>query len=397
MLKTRRGNVSSETIQHYIETKGDNMQLTYVLELLKPTKRKQNIFLNNIAEVVKNRQFVADKLKAGETKLSSADFKEINLPSAVKNQNIREVKALYKLFLKSDSNKDNLEFKDNQPICYNNQNYKIDGSIISIPLYTTKCQRFAFPIKQTKRFEELQQYIESGCKLGKASLFYKRGKWYFAVTIKISDKETTNSNVMGIDIGLRQLAVASIKTPKGKEINRQFHNGKQAGFIRKKYRSLRRKLAQSKKVKAIKTIDDKEQRWMVDLNHKISRQLVNLAVQEQVGTIIMENLENIRNTAKSLNRAGSTTKSSYRTRRDRNLHSWTFYQLQQFIEYKAELAGIKVEYINPKYTSQSCSKCAKVKKSNRKANLYSCECGNHIHSDLNASRNIANKYSASVS
>jgi putative transposase len=348
--------------------------------LLKPTKRKQNIFFNNIAEVVKNRQSVAGKLKAGETKLSSADFKEIKLPSAVKNQNIREVKALYKMFLKFDSDKDNLEFKDNQPICYNNQNYKIDNHIISIPLYTSKSQRFAFPVKQTKRFKELQQNIESGCKLGKASLFYKRGKWYFAVTIKIADKKTTNSNVMGIDIGLRQLAVASVKTPQGREINRQFHNGKQAGFIRKKYRSLRRKLGQIKKIKAIKTIDDKEQRWMIDLNHKISRQLVNLAVQEQVGTIIMENLENIRNTAKSLNRA------------DRNLHSWTFYQLQQYIEYKAELAGIKVEYINPKYSSQSCSKCAKVKKSNRKANLYSCQCGNHIHSDLNASRNIVNKY-----
>ena len=368
-----------------LKIKGDNMQLTYVLELLKPTKRKENIFLNNIAEVVKNRQTVADKLKAGETKLSSADFKEINLPSAVKNQNIREVKALYKLFLKSDSDKDNLEFKDNQPICYNNQNYKIDNHIISIPLYTSKCQRLAFPVKQTKRFEDLQQHIESGCKLGKASLFYKRGKWYFAVTIKFSDKETTNSNVMGIDIGLRQLAVASVKTPQGKEVNRQFHNGKQAGFIRKKYRSLRRKLGQSKKVKAIKNINDKEQRWMTDLNHKISRQLIDLAVQEQVGTIIMDNLENIQNTAKSLNRA------------DINLHSWTFYQLQQFIEYKAKLAGIKVEYINPKYTSQSCSKCDKVKKSNRKANLYSCECGNHIHSDLNASRNIANKYLASVS
>jgi len=272
------------------------MQLTYVLELLKPTKRKQNIFLNNIAKVVKNRQTIADKLKAGETKLSSADFKEINLPSAVKNQNIKEVKALYKLFLKSDSDKDNIEFKDNQPICYNNQNYKVDGHIISIPLYTSRCQRFAFPVKQTERFKKLQQYIESGCKLGKASLFYKRGKWYFAVTIKIADKENTNSNVMEVDIELKQLAVGSVKTPQGKEINRQFHNGNQAGFIRKKYRLLRRNLGQSKKVKAIEKINNKEQRWMTDLNHKISRQLINLAVQEQVGTIIMENLENIRNT-----------------------------------------------------------------------------------------------------
>jgi hypothetical protein len=39
---------------------------------------------------------------------------------------------------------------------------------------------------------------------------------------------------------------------------------------------LRRKLGQSKKVKAIKKINDKEQRWMMDLNHKISRQLINL-------------------------------------------------------------------------------------------------------------------------
>jgi len=81
---------------------------------------------------------------------------------------------------------------------------------------------------------------------------------------------------MGIDIGLRQLAVASVKNHQGKEINRQFHSGKQAGFIRKKYRMLRRKLGQSKKVKAIKNINDKEQRWMTDLNHKISRQLINL-------------------------------------------------------------------------------------------------------------------------
>lgn len=356
------------------------MQLTYVLELLEPTRRKQDTLLANIKEVVKNRQAIADKLKSATTKLSSADFKEHKLPSAVKNQNIREVKALYRNFKKSNSEKENMEFKPNQPICYNNQNYKIDGHIISVPLYTTKCQRFAFPVKQTLRFKELQKHIKNHCKLGKASLFYKNGKWYFAVTISIKDVERKEPNIMGIDIGLRQIAVASVQNPEGKEINRQFHDGNQAGFIRKKYRSLRRNLGKAQKVNVIRKINNKEQRWMADLNHKISRNLLNLAVQEEVGTVVMENLENIRNTAKSLNRA------------DRNLHSWTFYQLQQFIDYKAFLAGIKVEYINPKYTSQSCSKCGKVKKSNRKANLYSCECGNYIHADLNASRNIVNKY-----
>jgi len=353
------------------------MQITYVLELLKPTKRKENIFLENIAEVVKNRQSIADKFKEGENKLTSADFPKHSLPSAVKNQNIREVKALYRNFKKSDSDKENIAFKKNQPICYNNQNYDIDGHIISIPLYTNKCKRFAFPVKQTERWEKLQQHIKDGCKLGKASLFYKNDRWFFAVTLNVENKENDNPNIMGVDIGLKQLAVASVQNQDGYEVNRQFHNGSQAGFIRKKYRSLRKELGEAKKVGAIKKINDKEQRWMSDLNHKISRQLINLAVQEQVGTIVMENLENIRQTARGLSRA------------DRNIHNWTFSQLQNFIEYKAKLAGIKVEYVSPKNTSRCCSKCGKIEKSNRDRNLYSCECGYNIHADLNAGRNIA--------
>ncbi|MFO7814204.1 MAG: zinc ribbon domain-containing protein [Halanaerobiales bacterium] len=42
--------------------------------------------------------------------------------------------------------------------------------------------------------------------------------------------------------------------------------------------------------------------------------------------------------------------------------------------------------MDPKHTSQSCSKCGQVKKSNRKGNLYSCECQNHIEADLNTSK-----------
>ena len=176
------------------------------------------------------------------------------LPAAIINQNIREVKALYQNFLKSKSTKDNIEFKPNQPLCYNNQNYDIDGHIINIRLYTTRCEQFGIPVKEMKRFEKLQKHIEKGCKLGKASLFYKRGKWFFAVTITVEDQESQSSNIMGIDIGLRQLAVTSVKTPEGQEINRQLYSGKEAGFIRKKYRTTRRSMGRAKKPEAIKDL-----------------------------------------------------------------------------------------------------------------------------------------------
>jgi len=49
-------------------------------------------------------------------------------------------------------------------------------------------------------------------------------------------------------------------------------------------------------------------------------------------------------------------------------------------------------YAKVKYTSQRCSNCGEILEKNRKKNLYTCQCGNHIHSDLNAARDIADQY-----
>ncbi|MFJ7734275.1 RNA-guided endonuclease TnpB family protein, partial [Lysinibacillus sp. NPDC097231] len=71
---------------------------------------------------------------------------------------------------------------------------------------------------------------------------------------------------------------------------------------------------------------------------------------------------------------------------EKNLHNWSFYRLSQFIEYKANLMGIKVEFVNPAYTSQTCPKCsAKNKAQDRK---YTCKCGFEKHRDLVGAMNI---------
>ncbi|MCE7733967.1 MAG: transposase, partial [Candidatus Heimdallarchaeota archaeon] len=55
---------------------------------------------------------------------------------------------------------------------------------------------------------------------------------------------------------------------------------------------------------------------------------------------------------------------------------------------------IEVVYINPAYTSQRCSDCGFISKKNRnRANFACISCGFNLNSDLNASRNIENKYS----
>jgi putative transposase len=125
-------------------------------------------------------------------------------------------------------------------------------------------------------------------------------------------------------------------------------------------------------------MDDKEHRYMKDQDHKISRGIVDFAVQNNVSVIRIEKLTNIRNTAKTSRK------------NEKNLHTWSFYRLAQFVEYKARLEGIRVEYVNPMHTSQKCPVCGNL--NHAKDRKYKCSCGYKAHRDLNACINIINAH-----
>src|SRR5699024_9124307 len=113
-------------------------------------------------------------------------------------------------------------------------------------------------------------------------------------------------------------------------------------------------------------------------NHVWSRYIVDEAVKNNCGTIQMEELE------------GIASDSAF-------LKSWTYYDLQEKIRYKAEEVGIEVVKINPNYTSQRCNKCGNINKKNRDVKnrgqeVFECTVCNHkTNADLNAARNIAMK------
>ncbi|WP_372585465.1 RNA-guided endonuclease TnpB family protein [Bacillus mycoides] len=130
----------------------------------------------------------------------------------------------------------------------------------------------------------------------------------------------------------------------------------------------------SEMVEAIRRMDDKEQRWMQDKDHKISREIINFAIANHISVIRLEQLTNIRQTARTSRK------------NEKNLHTWSFYRLSQFISYKAMIAGIQIEYVNPAYTSQSCPKCAKKNKAQDRK--YKCPCGFKTHRDIVGAMNI---------
>lgn len=155
-----------------------------------------------------------------------------------------------------------------------------------------------------------------------------------------------------------------------------YGNGRKNKYMRRRYQHLRRKLQKEKHMNALKRINNKEQRIMKDIDHKISHDIIETAVAHDVKLIKLEQLSNIR----------STTRTSRKN--NHSLHNWSFYRLAQYIEYKAKLAGIRVEYVNPAYTSQRCPVCGHVHHANDRK--YSCMCGYHIHRNLLGAMNICN-------
>ncbi|RKN77152.1 transposase [Paenibacillus ginsengarvi] len=286
-----------------------------------------------------------------------------NLPSAVKNQLIRDAKSI---FQKSKKEKKRPILK--KRVYYvNNQNYTIGDNTVSFPVCIDgKVQRLVVPAIIADR----EKALLSNSKHGLLRVVQKSSKWFVQVSIQRPTEQATGDIVMGIDLGLKVPAVVVTSSQKTKFVG----NGRKNKYIRRKYNASRRKLGKLKKLSAIRKQRDRESRYMKDQNHKISRQIVNMAIQENVTNIKLEKLADIR----------KTTRTSRKNAK--NLHNWSFYQLQMFIAYKAALAGIKVVEVNPAYTSQTCPSCGQRNKANDR--MYQCSCGYKAHRDRVGAINI---------
>ncbi|MFC4076815.1 RNA-guided endonuclease TnpB family protein [Salinithrix halophila] len=339
--------------------------ITLRLELFKPTAAKQTMYQQMTAI---NTEFANWLLLHPEVnQATSKIFKNFSMkrfPSAVVNQTIREVK--------SQKKKQRAKAFRKMWCGFNNQNVKVEksGAFYTVSFPTLE-KRIGVPVV-TRPFQQvwLEKIVNGSVKMGAAKLYQKKRKWYMALPITWEVEATAKKKVMGIDVGLRYLAVSSVGTKS------LFFKGSPCAFVRRSFFSRRRKLGKNKKLQAIRQSKNKESSWMKNLNHQISRQLVNFAITHGVGTIRMEDLTAIRNRAKSKKDPG------------RSLHSWAFYQLKSFIQYKAEMAGIRYEEVNPEYTSQTC-KCGHREKRNRQGLRFQCrKCGYDCHADLNGAMNI---------
>ena len=364
------------------------MQLSETVKLYM-TKEQKALLVTTMAEYIRtvnNLVFVAVS-GTSISKYTTADV-DADLPSALVNQCIRDAKSIVntynKAVRKTDAQNQKLAKQGSgirkkepavpvlkKPCCYiNNQNFRISGDTIEFPVHIEgKTKRISVHVAMTDR----QKCIFADAKLGTMRIVCKGRKIVAQIVYEAAEPGYSDSGeAMGIDLGIKCPAVSYTSDGSVKF----YGNGRKNKYMRRHYKYLRRKLQIRKHIKAMERINNKEQRIMKDIDHKISHDIIETAVAHHVRIIKLEQLSNIR----------STTRTSRKN--NHSLHTWSFYRLAQYIEYKARLAGIKVEYVNPAYTSQTCPVCGHVHHASDRS--YTCTCGFHIHRDLLGAMNICN-------
>jgi IS605 OrfB family transposase len=187
--------------------------------------------------------------------------------------------------------------------------------------------------------------------------------------------------VVGVDLGMNFVAVTT--DSKGKT---RFYGGGVVKYYRWLHAEHRKEL-QGKGTRSatrkLRGMSGRETRFVKDTNHCIAKDIVLHAKHSfNNPVIVMERLNGIR----QQRYVGKTQRV--------NLNKWAFFQLQQFIEYKAIEHGIPIIYIDPKYTSQDCPKCKHRDRANRnkRLHIFKCKkCGYTSNDDRVGSMNIRDR------
>lgn len=212
--------------------------------------------------------------------------------------------------------------------------------------------------------------LSKAIKFCDSELIKRKDKFYLNIVIEIPDeplKETRDA--IGVDLGIISIATLS---------NGKNFSGDKVQSVREKNFRLKKSL-QSKGTRSakrhLKKMSGREKRFQKDVNHQISKQIVGFANKSK-SSIALEDLKNI------------TKNRRVRKAQRKKFHDWAFYQLRQFISYKAQREGLPVIVVKSAYTSQLCSICGN-KGIRKRQNFYCPFCFFQSNADYNAARNIA--------
>ena len=313
------------------------------------------------------KQFSLNKI------LYSTLREKFSLKSQMAQSVFKTVIARYKSILENQNEWIKPSFKKPQYDLVWNRDYSLTQNCFSVNTLNGRVKLPYFAEGMSKYFNH------SIYRFGTAKLVNKRGKYYLYIPVTYEVEESNISdicNVVGIDRGINFVVATYDSKHKSGFVSGKAIKQKRANYSRLRKELQMRHTPSSRR--RLKAIGQRENRWMQDINHQVSKALATGNPKHTL--FVLEDLIGIRNATERVK-----TKDRYVS------VSWSFYDLEQKLIYKAKQNQSSVIKVDPRYTSQCCPACGHTEKSNRnkKIHLFTCKnCGYTSNDDRIGAMNL---------
>ncbi len=288
------------------------------------------------------------------------------------------------------------ELHDDHPVRFTNEGPKLDHKpqnaikwYIKIPHHDD--YNLWLPAQPNPEQREWLEALRAGdATMGECRLFDRDGEWYFHIvaTRDVEERETSSASKetpIGVDIGEASLLTVCHRDERGSPTAPNLWNdeGKRVRQLRETYFTATRRLQQRGSERIAESYGYELWRHIDHILHTVTSEVVAYADQFENPVLVLEDLTHIRENM------------DYGAFMNRRLHGWGFAKMHAQIRYKAAENGIRVETVNPAYTSKTCHCCGergyRPKQATFKCSNSMCWVSEY-QADLNAALNIADRY-----
>lgn len=341
-----------------------------------------------------------DAYEAGEKFISNNDLRKEftvlrnsdeyswlkTISNNVTKQAIKDCVDAYQRFFKKQSGRPRFKSKKRGDFSFYQDTDKIQITVTHVKLEAIANSKKRN--KQKLNWIRLAEHgrIPVGAKYNQPRITFDGLNWWLSVAVEFKpEKSELNDEVIGIDLGIKNLATCSDGTTYS-NINKTKTVKKLKKKQRRLQRSISRKYIKNKKGESYsKTCNIvKSERKLLRIHHRLANirqnyrhQITSGLIKRKPSIIVLEDL-NVRGMMSNRHLAKAVQEQG-------------FYEFRRQIEYKAQWSGLRVVIADRYYpSSKTCTACGHVKKNLRLSErIFHCEaCGNEIDRDLQAAINL---------
>jgi putative transposase len=259
-----------------------------------------------------------------------------------------------------------------------NSQYKFTDKNVRIPLSNQMRKKH----KLTQFKIKYNGILKHKGKQLRGQIHYKNNKFYLYQSVEVKDKkENTNTNKVGIDLGIKRIFAIYTNTGKQKIIgNKRFfkqwkYYTNQISKEQQYLETINRKTSNK-----LKKLFVNRNKYQDNLYNNITSKLFKILNRNQIKQIYIGDVKNIRE-----------TKNNKKTNQMINNY-WSFDKLYKKIQNKAEEYDIELNKITEEYSSRTCPICQNNNKTNCNDRIFKCSNCKFTHDrDIVGARNILTK------